>query len=311
MQNKTLKWILGVLPVTAVLLCSAPWISSIAVAADDNKLLQAAFHPPQSDPGMSATVTRKLSAPSEELVFGAPPRGTLAEETAVYQPVVDFLSQVIGKKVAYQYTGNWLSYSKSMTEGGFDIVFDGPAFNGWRMDHLNHTPLVKLPELFVFVIVTRADDSRYKTVKDLAGRRICAHAPPNLGTLTLLSQFDNPMRQPLIVETKGWDNNYKALISGQCVATVLPLENLHKMDDTKRLTRILYTNKALPNQAFSVGPRVPASLHARIAQALLSDEGKQATAALRAAYAGKNFVYADRSDYAGLGGLLKSSLYYQ
>lgn len=311
MRNRTTNRVLGLLSVGAVLLFAATWGSPTAATADDGKLLPAAFHPPKSDPGISVTAAKQLSTPREELVFSAPPRGTLAEETAVYQPVVDFLSQVIGKKVIYKYSDNWLSYSKGMTDGDYDIVFDGPAFNGWRMDHLNHTPLVKLPEPFVFVIVTRADDSRYRTVQDLAGRRICAHAPPNLGTLTLLSQFDNPTRQPNIVNTSGWDNNYKALIAGECVATVLPITNLQKMDSTKHLTRTLYTAKAMPNQAFSVGPRVPATLHKKIAQALLSTEGKQATAALRAAYAGKDLVSAYPDEYAGLGSLLKFSLYYQ
>ena len=311
MRYTTLNRVVGLLSVTAVLFTVSPWGSAIAAAADDSKLMHAAFQPPKSNPGIAGTAAIQLSTPREELVFSAPPRGTLAEETAAYQPVVDFLSQVIGKKVVYQHSDNWLSYSKGMTEGKYDIVFDGPAFNGWRMERLNHTPLVKLPEAFVFVIVTRADDNRYKTVKDLAGRRICAHAPPNLGTLTLLSQFDNPMRQPNIVNIKGWDNNYKALIAGECVATILPIKNLQKMDGAKKVTRTIYTNKAMPNQAFSVGPAVPATLHARIAQALLSAEGKQATAKLRAAYAGKDFVYADRSEYAGLGGLLKTSLYYE
>jgi len=311
MRNIKLNRVVGLLSVTAVLFAAIPGASPIVLAADDSKLLRTAFQPPISDPGISAIATKQLSTPREELVFSAPPRGTLAEETAAYQPVVEFLSQVIGKKVVYQHSDNWLSYSKGMTEGKYDIVFDGPAFNGWRMERLNHTPLVKLPEEFVFVVVTRAGDTRYKTVKDLAGRQICAHAPPNLGTLTLLSQFDNPMRQPNIVNTKGWDNNYKALIAGQCVATILPIKNLQKMDGAKKLTRTIYTHKAMPNQAFSVGPTVPATLHAKIAQALLSAEGKQATAKLRAAYAGKDFVYADRNEYAGLGGLLKTSLYYE
>jgi hypothetical protein len=52
-------------------------------------------------------------------------------------------------------------------------------------------------------------------------------------------------------------------------------------------------------------------LHKKIAQALLSEEGKQATAKLRTAYAGQDFIPTTRDEYAGLGDLLKSSLYYQ
>lgn len=259
-----------------------------------------------------ANTGKSLQEVNSQLVFSAPPRGAYADEVAIYEPIVQLLSKVVGRKVEYKYSDNWLSYSKEMTEGRYDIVFDGPAFNGWRVEKLRHTPLVRLPEDFIFVVVTKADNDRVKNVKDLAGRMICAHAPPNLGTLTLLSQFDNPARQPVIVETKGWDTAYKALMDGKCVATVLPIKNLGKNDaGAQRLTKTLYQHKALPNQAFSVGPRIAPELHAKIAQALLSEEGKLATAKLRAAYAGKSFVQTNRQEYADLGELLNSSLYYR
>jgi ABC-type phosphate/phosphonate transport system substrate-binding protein len=267
---------------------------------------------PQESFQSVATPEKAVKNINAELVFSAPPRGSYQEEVAIYQPIVDLLSKVIGRKVTYQYSDNWLSYSKDMTEGSYDIVFDGPAFNGWRIEKLSHTPIVRLPEDFVFVVITKADNDRAKQVKDLAGRKICAHAPPNLGTLTLLSQFDNPARQPVIIETKGWDNSYKAMIDGKCAATVVPIKNLTKNDaGTKKLTKTLYQHKAMPNQAISVGPRIAPELHKKIAQALLSEEGKQATAKLRTAYAGKDFVPTTRDEYAGMGDLLKSSLYYR
>jgi len=131
-------------------------------------------------------------------------------------------------------------------------------------------------------------------------------------TLTLQAQFDNPAREPWIVEVKGWDNAYKAMMSGQCVATVLPINNLTKNDKgPSRVTKTLYQHKPMPNQAISVGPRIAPELHAKIAKALLSEDGKRATAKLRATYAGKDFVPASREEYSGLSELLKTSLYYR
>lgn len=255
---------------------------------------------------------KALENARSDLIFSAPPRGSYQDETAVYQPVVDFLSRVIGRKVVFQYADNWLSYSKEMTAGRYDIVFDGPAFNGWRIEKLGHSPLVRLPEDFVFVVIVKSDNDRIKQLKDLAGHKVCAHAPPNLGTLTLQAQFGNPARQPYITEVKGWDNAYKALMSGRCDATVLPIENLTKNEKgPSQATKIIYQHKAMPNQAVSVGPRIAPGLHAKIATALLSEEGRHATEKLRAAYAGKDFVPASRAEYSGLGDLLKTSLYYQ
>lgn len=243
-----------------------------------------------------------------DFVFSAPPRGSYAEEVATYQPITEYLTRITGKRFVYKYSDNWLSYSKDMTNGVFDLVFDGPAFNGWRMDKMGHTPLVKLPEDFVFVVIARKDNTQVTELKHIAGRKVCAHAPPNLGTLTLLSQLDNPARQPVIHQVKGWDNNYKAMIEGQCVATVVPIKNFEKND--KGMAKILYRHRAMPNQAFSAGPRITAAMRARIQQALLSEEGRAATAKLRSVYAGKDFVQAKPEEYAGLGRLLKDSLYY-
>lgn len=253
---------------------------------------------------------RDLSA-RNEWVFSAPPRGDTAEEQAMYQPLVEFLTRVTGHKVVYENSDNWLSYSKEMTFGHYDLVFDGPHFNGWREDKLRHTPLVKLPDEFVFVVVARQNDPQIKDLKSLAGRLVCAHAPPNLGTLTLLSRFDNPSRQPSIVEIHGWEAGYKGMMEGKCVATVLPLKNFKKFEGNRHEARILYQHRPLPNQAISAGPAIPPDVQVKIANALVSDEGRRITAKLLDAYAAKSFVPATREEYAGLGDLLKDTLYYQ
>jgi ABC-type phosphate/phosphonate transport system substrate-binding protein len=197
-----------------------------------------------------------------------------------------------------------------MTQGKFDIVFDGPHFNGWRMDNLDHTPLVKLPEDFIFVVIVKADNKSIQNIKQLAGRRICAHAPPNLGTLTLLNQFDNPARQPQISTVKGWDKSFNSLMTDKCVATVVPLKNMEKLDKGRHLARILYQSPAMPNQAISAGPRIPQDTQEKIRQALLSENGKAVTAKLRAVYASKDFVSATRAEYVGQSVYVKDALYY-
>lgn len=247
-----------------------------------------------------------------DLVFGAPPRESYAREIEVYQPLVDYLSKITGRSITYRFADNWLAYSKNMASGAYDIVFDGPAFNGWRAERLRHMPLVKLPENFVFVVIIKADDDRTRTVSDLAGRLVCAHAPPNLGTLTLLSLFQNPARQPVIVEIQGWANGYKGLIDSKCVGTVLPLGNLAKYEaGRKKLTKVLYQHKPLPNQALSVGPRLSPEMRTRIAQALMSNDGQSATQKLRAIYAGAEFVPANKGEYVGLGDLLSGNFYFR
>lgn len=271
-----------------------------------------AYRAPAEAVKSAAELQKAAQGLPSEFVLTAPPRGSFAQEQQIYQPIAEYLSKVTGKKIVYKWSADWLSYSKEMTEGQYDIVFDGPAFNGWRADRMGHTPLVKLPEAFQFAVITKADNTKIKEMKNLAGRQVCAHAAPNLGTLTLLSEFSNPARLPYIFLVKGWDASYQGLMADKCEATVLPVKNLAKYDagETKR-TRVLFTSEVMPNQAFSAGPRIPTAMQAQIRQALLAPEGKAAAAKLLEVYASKSLVPASKEEYAGLGDYLNGNLYYR
>lgn len=240
-------------------------------------------------------------------VFSAPPTGGYEEELSKYQPIAAYLSRITGKRFVYQYSDNWLSYSKNMAGGAYDVVFDGPAGNGWRLERMDHTPLVKLPNEIVYTVITRADTPVVQ-LKQLAGRRVCALAAPDAGVLALMSQFDNPTRQPVIKEVKDEQDAYKGLQEGRCVGSVLAQNTLGAID--RRTVKIIYQHKPLPNQAFSAGPRLSQELKDRVRDALLAAPGKEATAKLRAANGGADFVPATSAEYVGFGKLLKDSLYY-
>ena len=187
-----------------------------------------------------------------------------------------------------------------------DIVFDGPHFNSYRMEKLNHNILVKIPERHEFVVIVRKDKASFDTVQQMAGRTFCAHAPPNLATLVLLSKFDNPSRQPVIVSTNGWDKIYDGVVSGKCVGGVLPALNLKKYDQAG-LTKIVFKTQAMPNQAFSAGPRVSLEDQAKIAQALASPDAAGPTEKLRAAFkVGNSFALASNQEYQGLAEYLRN-----
>jgi ABC-type phosphate/phosphonate transport system substrate-binding protein len=96
------------------------------------------------------------------------------------------------------------------------------------------------------------------------------------------------------------------VIEKRCAAGVLPVANLKKYDGSYQFTRILHKTPAMPNQAFSAGPRITHEEQARIAAALLSPQASEATAALRAAYGSeKGFAAARKEEYAGLDSYLK------
>jgi len=248
-----------------------------------------------------------FSAPAAaDLVLAAPPRESAAKAREVYQPIADFLTKVSGEKVVFRYTDNWLSYQSDMRKGLYDIVFDGPAFIGWRMAKLDHAPLVKLPGNLAFVVIAKSDNSAIKELKDLAGRKLCGFAPPNLATLTVLVEFTNPVRQPLLVETKAFHSAYMSVVSGKCAAGILQTKLWQEFDKEKTATKAVFKSKPVPNQAFSAGgPRVSPELRSKLAEALLTEEGKAATKRLRDEFKGQDFVPARKEEYEGLGMLMR------
>jgi ABC-type phosphate/phosphonate transport system substrate-binding protein len=191
-----------------------------------------------------------------------------------------------------------------MLRGDSDIVFDGPHFNSYRAEKLNHNVLVKIPAEFEFVVVTRKGEA-YENVQQMAGRTFCTHAPPNLATLVLLDQFSNPARQPRLLDTQGWEKIYEGVNSGRCVGAVLP-SGIFKKLDSRQDMKVVFRSRAMPNQAISAGPRVSPEDQAKIAAALTAPEAAAPTAKLRAAFkAGDSFALTSNREYAGLTQLLQ------
>jgi len=260
-------------------------------------------------PSLEGVVRGMPAGAGNVLVFSAPPRETEEEGVRTYQPIAEYLSRIIGKKIVYRHPSDWLTYQTEMQRGSYDIVFDGPHFNSWRLSNLQHHMLVKVVGEHSFAVVVRKDDNRFTDVKQLAGQKVCGMDPPNLGTLAVLGQFNNPLRQPFIINNLGWTKVYEGVaFEKKCDAAILPMANLEKFTNSENLVRVLYKTKALPNQAFSAGPRISPEDRAAIAAALISQEGANVTARMRAAYGGdKGLAYATKAEYTGLDVYLKDT----
>jgi ABC-type phosphate/phosphonate transport system substrate-binding protein len=263
---------------------------------------------PASPAFAKSNLPERIAGEQEALVFSAPPHETEAEALRIYRPIAEYLTRVIGKKITFHYPKDWLTYQKEMQHGSYDIVFDGPHFNSWRISNLQHNTLVKLADEYTFVVVVRKDD-RITSLKQLAGLRICGMTPPDFGTLAVLGQFDNPVRQPIIVNTLGSTKVYEGVaIEKQCNAGILPAASLKKFNKSANLLRAIYMTQPIPNQAFSAGPRISRDDQARIAAALVSPEASQIVSRLIAANgADKGLVFASKNDYVGLDVYLKDS----
>lgn len=246
----------------------------------------------------------EVAAGIRPLVLSAPPRETADQAHRLYDPIASFLSEVIGRKVVFDYSSTWGAYQAGVTRDRYDLVFDGPHFNGWRVERFHHHVLVRASGNLTMAVIVKKD-AQWTKLGALIGRPICAPSPPYLGTLIVEAEFPNPSRTPYIEDEGGWAQEYTALIGGRCQAAIVPEKVIPKVDPT-RATRVIYTSRAVPNQALSASARVSQSDQEKIREALLSPAGIEATAAVRAAYGlGGAFVPADDSDYLQFGSLLK------
>ena len=287
-------------------------LSFHATAADTAAATRVGFAPATKATGPALLEPAARVPEASSYVFSAPPRESEQAANEIYKPIAEYLTRVTGKPVVYKHPANWIAYQADMRKGGYDLVFDGPHFNGWRAANLQHNVLVKASGEHSFVVAVKKNSARLNDVKQLAGRAVCGMSPPNLGTLTVLNEFDNPMRQPVIQNTESWETIYLDLQAGRCAAAILPTRNLAKYDALGENTRIIYRARTFPSQALSAGPRVSAEDQIRIVRALTAPEARQPLARLREANAlAGDFVPAHKNEYLGIASILKDTWGYQ
>lgn len=240
------------------------------------------------------------SLASAELILSSAPRDTREAEEQIYKPIAELLSKATGEKVTFKWGDNFLVYQSQMRKGNYDITLDGPHMVAWRMAKLGHTPLVKFPGNLEFVMIVKKDQEKVKALKDMAGHTMCALPPPNLATLTVMSEFDNPLRQPHLIGVQSFADTYKGVVSGRCIGGILQAKLYFNLDKDAKAAKVIFDTKPLPNQAFTVSPRVTADMRDKMVRTLLSPEGAAASQKLLDVFKVSKLVAASADEYRGL-----------
>ena len=252
-----------------------------------------------------------LHAQTTELVMSAPPReGSRMQSKAFYEPMAKAIGDALGVPVVFKNEPDFFNYGLAMRKGEYDIIFDGPHFGSWRINQIDHEPIVSLPGSLKFVVVTRKDRTDITDKNSLRNKRICGPAVPNLATLTATSQFrDNMIQHPtFVVAMGGMKGTFKAFKAGRCDAAVLRdkffLKKVKPEERTKY--RIVFETKPVVNQSITAGPRLTDEQKSRLRDFLTSPAGSKAADKLLARFSKNNKVFlpADPEKFKGLDKLL-------
>ncbi len=242
------------------------------------------------------------------LVLTAPPRESAERGEQLYGPLAQALTLQLGQPVVYEHPSDWREYILKMRENAYDIVFDGPHFAAWRIKHLEHVPVAKLPGDLLFLAVTRYNDKKLTRANDLinTGTPMCGMPSPNLATIAVMKHFTNPIIQPDIYEVPSFNDGYELLKAGKCRAIVLQAQFLNNLPDTEKAQlNVLFTSDLYPNQTVTTSKRVTSTQRATIA-ALLMRPGTQTQELLKQyAKQAKRFDPANPQEYTGMESVLE------
>ena len=248
---------------------------------------------------------------ADALLLTAPPRESPQAGEQLYGPLARHLSELTGKAIVYQHPRNWLHYQRDIRYNRFDIVFDGPHFASWRIKHLAHTPVAKLPGILKFYLVARTESDDINKPKDLAARKVCVIPPPNLSSLVLLARTDGPAREPILEGVKGGMKSVlKELFDRQCEAAMLRSSFFDKKlnDQQRAKLKVIYSSQDMPNQVITVSDKFNAEQQALIATSLTTGDGIVASQNVVKRFAGKqtqSFIGVENGEYDGYNELLE------
>jgi ABC-type phosphate/phosphonate transport system substrate-binding protein len=221
----------------------------------------------------------------------------------IYTPLTEYLSQKTGKTIQLTYPINYLDYTLKMRKGQYDITFDGPHFTSWRMKELGDIPVARLPGKIQIVVAVAAKEEKVTSLDQLAGLKVCAFPSPNLLTMAFLNHFENPIRQPLLVPTKGFSGIIECLKTEKGKAMVLRRKIWEKMDKTG-FKLIAEPAESFPDRTFSVASRIDIQTQQAIREALLSPDAAPYLKNLLETFKKSNLVATDVNEYNGLHKLL-------
>lgn len=186
-----------------------------------------------------------------------------------YQPLADYIAQATGKSVELIATFDYAEFWLRMKRGNeFNLILDGPFYTDYRIKQQGHIPLVKVPGLVSYSLVTKSGEA-ILDASELIGKKIATIIPPAPGGLVMQKMFTHPSRQPYLVPAKSSEQALEMLVKGQVMAAMIPTPlAAQAMGQGKEIATVA-TSPQTPHITLTAGPDIDAATREKITKALL------------------------------------------
>jgi ABC-type phosphate/phosphonate transport system substrate-binding protein len=190
----------------------------------------------------------------------------------IFQPMADYFQHLTGQKVEIITYPNFISYwMETQKPDSYDIAFDAAHFIDFRDKNMDYTVLAKQPgSVSISLVVT--EDALVFEAEELIGKKIATLGPPSIPAARIDEIFDNPVRQPTIVEGNDSAHVMSMLLSGEVDAAMIPTPLVSAQMAAEGGIAMVLTTETVPSMGVSVSANVPAEIREKLHKGLVEAE---------------------------------------
>lgn len=197
----------------------------------------------------------------------------------IFTPMAEYIQQLTGKPVELITYPNFISFWTDTQKGDrYDIVFDAAHFIDYRNKNHDYTTIVKQPgSVSISLIVS--EDALVFEAEELIGKNISTLGPPSVAAVNIDKLFENPVRQPTVVEA---DNSQAVLAdmkAGKAAAGMIPTPLVSSIMAAEGGISVVTTTEAVPSMAISLSPLLTSEIREKLIKGFIdadkTPEGKK------------------------------------
>lgn len=228
--------------------------------------------------------------------------------TEVFEPLANYLSTAIGRKVTLMTPRNYHFFWRDVRQSpSIDLLYAEAHFTDYRAQRFGSLPLARTAERQSYSILV-SDLVENPSVERLVGRRLVTMPSPSLGFALLAQLYPNPISQPEILSSAtSWRDGVEMVFAEEAEAAIVPT---WLKDEYPNLVPV-WQSREFMGPAISASRDLEPALRDRIRDALLSIHEDPAANEVLLELRISRFEPARAAEYAGSDQMLREFHGYQ